>query len=187
MVSLKHLCAVSLAIMVATIVFIFPSETAAQSNSPRFIGLRCHMNVCSWMAVKQKEMIKENSNGRLIGVTTLDCSTQHPNGNYPKNYACRPNETSESHFVAFCSLRSPTVGFKNNENNKWIRNRLVISQDGVSGAFISSLISYLYVCHDVVWSGQNLDFLGARLGYRTSSSDSFGEQDEVESVLDLLQ
>lgn len=187
MISLKLSCAVLLALMIATIAFLFPSETIAQSNSPRFIGLRCHMNVCSWMALKEKEIIKENSNGRLIGVTTLDCSTKHPSGNYPKSYACRPNEISEAHFVAFCSTRFPTVGFKNSESNKWIRNRLVISQNGISGVFISSLISYLYACHDVVWSGQNLDFLGARLGYRSSSSDGFGEQDEVDSVLDFIQ
>jgi hypothetical protein len=158
----------------------------AQTNH-KFINLNCRMNACSWMAIRDRTIIKENKDGRLIGVTTLDCTTHHPNGRYPQSYSCRPNEITEGNFVAFCSLKNPMVAFKNSESNKWIRNQLVIAQQGVVGYLISSLTSYFYACHDLAWKGENLDFIGARLGYRVQQSDGLGGQDEVESILDLIQ
>ena len=171
---------------VAIFISFFPTISIGQS-ALRFIYLNCHMDVCSWMAIKEREVIKENSSGKLFGVTTLECSTTHRNGAYPQSYSCKRNEIEESSFVVFCSTKNPTVGFKNSETNKWTRNQLVVAQQGVFGYLISSFTRYLYACHDIVWRGQNLDFLGARLGYRVPSPDASGGQDEVDSILDLMQ
>lgn len=173
--------------MAATIALFVSTESFAQSTSPRFINQNCHMDVCHWVAIKNKEVIKENSNGKLIWVTELGCSTNHPGGNYPKRYTCRSNEVAENNFVAFCSTRYPAIAYKNSETKKWSRDKLTISQDGVVGYLISSLTLYLYACHDLDWKGQNLDLLGAKLGYRSPPPDASGGQDEVESILDMLQ
>ncbi|MBX3138431.1 hypothetical protein KF707_19545 [Candidatus Obscuribacterales bacterium] len=171
----------------AMTIFVLSIESFAQSSAPRYIVQNCRMDVCQWVAIKNRELVKENGNGKLIWVTDLSCTTNHPGSNYPKRYNCRPTEVAESNFVVFCSARYPAIAYKNSENKKWTRDRLTISQDGVFGYLVSSLTLYLYACHDVVWRGENLDLLGARLGYRAPPPDASGGQDEVESILDLMQ
>ncbi len=144
------------------------------------------MSGCIWSALSSKIIIERNANGTLVGATTAECETSHPNGRYPKTYSCRDADVSRSQYVAFCSSKFPSIAYK--DNNKWLRTKLSISDDGEFGYNIGSITQYLRICHDFVRGSESLDMIGANFGYK-SRIRYLGDkvQDTVDEILQLAE
>jgi hypothetical protein len=162
------------------------SEAAAPERS-KYLQLNCHMDECFWSAIQSKLIISTNANGSLIGATANECSTTHRNGEYPKRYTCRASETSVTQWVAFCSSRFPSIAVKHDD--KWLRTKLSISDDGEFGFNISDITMYLQICHDYVRGTESLDMIAAKFGYKSRQKQlaDIDVQDTVDEIPKLAE
>jgi hypothetical protein len=170
---------------------IAPKTAAAGPTRPTampeaFVRMNCQMKECAWGALSDKSVVKEVPNGKLVRATMRECSTYHPDGEYPEHYACRPQETQVAEYAAFCSTSYPSVAYR--QDGKWQRTKLSISEDGQFGYNIESITQYLRICHDYVRSDENLDAVGVRFGYKSRIS-ALGNnvQDAVGDVSQLIE
>ena len=156
--------------------------TAAAAQT--YVQTNCHMGGCSWSAITGKLVIQKAVNGTLVGATFDECGTTH-RGRYPKAYSCRSSEIRQAQYVAFCSIKSPSIAYK--DDAKWTRTKLSISDDGQFGYNITSITQYLRICHDFTRTGsESLDMIGAKFGY---SSRQLGDdvQDKVGTIQQLAE
>ena len=67
---------------------------------------RCHMDVCSWYSVEEKDLVGTNAKGALFKVVIKGWTSQHPNGSYGEDPAHR-RQSGVSY--VFCSKSEPLV------------------------------------------------------------------------------
>lgn len=156
------------------------------SSSEIFVQQNCHMSECSWGALSEKSVVKEVSDGKLVRAMMRECTTSHPDGDYPRHYVCRPQETEMVEYVAFCSTKYPNIAFRH--DGKWQRTKLSISEDGQFGYNVESITQYLRICHDYARGDESLDSVGAKFGYKSRIS-ALGDntQDTVDAISQLAE
>lgn len=152
-----------------------------------YLELNCRMDSCYYSRLVQVIPIKGVARGELRGAVARECSPSFPEGSYPSSYVCREGEVRQMQYVAHCSTEAPNISYKD-DNNKWLRTRLSISDDGEYGFNRSAITMYLVICHNYVRRSESLDIIGAKFGYRSRwSSLDDDMQKAFDSVLDLAE
>jgi hypothetical protein len=174
-------------IRVAGFVILGLAFSVTAGAADEFQRLTCKMGECVWYRIDNRLDIKLTESGKLVGATTAECTTQtKAEEEYPKTYRCRETDTRQQDYVANCSLAIPAISFKDNQG-KWQRTKLSISEDAEFGYNRSSIDLYLRICHDFVRGSESLDMLGARYGYRSRAKEiQRSEQDAVAAIADLV-
>jgi len=163
---------------------VFFGLTVPAASQQRFTNLTCKMGECVWYRMAAKLDIRATDTGRIVGATTEECVTQHK-GDYPASYQCQPLKTTRQDYVAHCSIRTPSIAFRD-DKGKWQRTLLSISEDGEFGYNRSSIDLYLLICHDHIRHAESLDMLAAKFGYRSRAKDIEGRaQDVINSITDI--
>jgi hypothetical protein len=174
-------------LIAAIVIGLAGSVAHAAPTRQQYVQLNCHGGECYWSAIQTEIMIRQTAHGTLIGAMTSYCVTTHEDSNYPDHHTCRASdEPTSRQYVAFCSRRYPSIAVKNDDDQKWIRTRLSISEDAERGFNLSSIKQYLIVCHDYVRGSESLDMIGAKFGYRSRHLPE-EPQDTVNSIDDLVE
>lgn len=158
----------------------------ARAADEPFLNLTCKMGACTWYRIENRMDIKQSETGRLVGATLAQCETHSKDGaDYPTSYQCKPQEIRPLDYVANCSVVAPSVAFKDN-NNKWQRTKLSLSEDAEFGYNRSAIDLYLRICHDYVRGRESLDMIGAKFGYSSRAKKiESADQDTVDTIADL--
>jgi hypothetical protein len=156
----------------------------AQAAVPDYLRLSCQMGRCLWSAVDEKFVVKEAANGRLVHASMSECETSHDSS---EKYGCKGSEVTHVEYVAFCSIKFPSVALKNGQG-KWFRTKLSISEDGVYGYNVASVRQYLRICHDYAGGNESFDVIGARFGYGSRYA-TLGDdaQDTLDSIANRIE
>ena len=109
-----------------------------------FIG-RCHMEICSWFSIEEKELLGTSSDGALFKVVTKWWESEHPGGEYEQRARRTGGEQTVSYF--FCSKTRPALIWAD-DKGEWNASHLAPGSPlGPSGAAESATRQYFVVCH----------------------------------------
>ena len=159
---------------------IFASVSASASS---WIASYCGMGECSWTRITEVDKVRVNERGMLLRVQEQTCSKKYPEGrDYPKSYACRPNEIEVRYEAVYCSVRSPRYAY--HRDNKWVIQHL--SFDGRHDYHAVHWDNRLYflVCHnyDIGEGSSDIDAIAKRFGYHPIDTPDDTEVDSIEEV-----
>lgn len=156
-------------------------SVSASASSP-WIASYCGQGHCSWTRITEVGKVQGNERGTLFRVHAQTCHKDYP-GDYPKSYACRPNEIEARYDAVYCSVQSPRVAYQN-DKNKWVIQSLSFDEQHNYHAIQWDNRLYFLVCHnyDLGDGGYNLDQIGKRFGYHPISTPDDTEVDSIEEV-----
>lgn len=159
-----------------------------------WIASYCGMGHCSWTRITTVEKVQVKD-GALLRVQEQTCAKDYPEGReYPKSYACRPNETKIKYEAVYCSVEAPRVAYRNEKNAKWIVRHLSFDEQHNDHAHQWDNRLYFLVCHGMDIEGEgfrrqiedgsySLEQTAKRFGYHPiSAPDVFVEDTEVDSI-----
>ena len=108
---------------------------------------RCHMDMCSWFSIEEKDLVGTDRDGALFRVVTKSWQSQHPGGSYDRRTPRRGVGTATSY--ALCSKTHPAL-LDAGSAGRWVVNELDLGPESVPpGAARTATAVYFAVCHAV--------------------------------------
>lgn len=125
----------------------------------------CHMDVCSWYSIKDKETVASNAASTLVKVTLKTWTSSHRNAAYDKKAPRVAGDTLSTYYV--CSKTRPAV--LEAADGKWTAAFLDLYNP--PGFAESAVTQYFVVCHgfDTEASNTRFDVAARKFGYRRIS------------------
>jgi hypothetical protein len=143
---------------------------------------RCHMDVCSWFSIEQRDLVASSPAGALFKMSVRTWTSTHPNGTYDKRTRRVGGEAGDEY--VFCSKSRPAVVDPGDKPGTWIAAVLVpIGQP--AGAAEAATARYFAACHGVALNSEaDLDRYAQAFGYK---ADGEGEQLDLKRPEDILK
>jgi hypothetical protein len=125
----------------------------------------CHMDICTWYSVEQKEPAGSNAHATLFKVTLKTWTSTHKGGNYQKKAPLTGEETNT--FYYNCSKAKPAI--IESQGGKWTASFLDLANP--AGFAELAVMEYFVVCHgfDVDKPNTRFDVAAHKFGYRKVS------------------
>lgn len=148
---------------------------------------RCHMDMCSWFSIEEKDLVGTDRNGALFRVVTKFWQSQHPGGSYDRRTPRRGGGTATS--CALCSKTHPAL-LEAGTPGRWAVNELDLGPESVlPGAAETATAVYFAVCHAVAVTntGEELTRLARRFRYPAPSADAVSLPETVDRPEAILR
>src|ERR1700683_5229264 len=91
------------------------AQASSTSNGSKVVQGRCHMDVCSWFRVKDRDTVQTNPLGSLVRITLETGESSPPNASYNRKTPIEWSQAATAY--VFCSKAQPAVIFDN--DGKW--------------------------------------------------------------------
>jgi len=123
---------------------------------------RCHMDMCTWYSVEEKEPAGSNAQATLFKVTLKIWTSRHRGGNYDKKASRTGGEASTFYFN--CSKAKPAI--IESQDGKWMAAFLNLAEP--AGFQELAVMEYFVVCHafDVDKPSTRFGVAARKFGYR---------------------
>jgi hypothetical protein len=149
---------------------------------------RCHMDVCNWFSIEDRDIVKATPSGALTRVTIKWWTSHHPGGRYNRRTRRTGGEPQEGY--VFCSKSKPATMWFDKDRRNWVVHHLAPGYtSALYGMHVSSYIEYFAVCHGVSVSETGLYDESVRLarkfGYEAKPPNE--GQVEVKHPEDILR
>ncbi len=143
--------------------------TQAPASAAEVIPGRCHMDVCAWFSVEEKDLVGTDRHGALFRVVTKAWQSTHPDGAYNRRSPRRGGGAATSYVL--CSKQRPAL-LDAAPGGRWSVTELDLGPDSEPpGALETSTSLYFAVCHAVAApdTGEALIGLARRFRYPAPS------------------
>jgi hypothetical protein len=125
----------------------------------------CHMDVCSWYSIEDKDTVASNAGSTLVRVTLKTWTSKHRNAAYDRKAPRVAGDTLSTYYL--CSKAKPAV--LDIAEGKWTAAFLDLYNP--PGFAESAVTQYFVICHgfDTEASNTSFDVAARKFGYRRIS------------------
>jgi uncharacterized protein len=142
----------------------------------------CHMDICSWFRVEDRDTVQTNQLGSLVRIAIAIGESRHPNANYSLKTPIEWGQATTAY--VFCSKAQPAIIFEN--DGKWEAATLSPGHsEGVFGYNELAYAEYLFVCHGLTTADPADASIAARFGYPAFLSEKI-DQFELQRPEDIM-
>ena len=160
-----------------------PTGSNSPANGGEVVQGRCHMDVCSWFRVEDRDTVQTNELGSLVRITLVTGESSHPNASYDLKTPIEWGPAASAY--VFCSKAQPAVIFDN--DGKWEAATLSPGHsEGVFGYNEFAYAEYLFVCHGLTNADPADASVAARFGYPAFLSEKIA-QFELQRPEDIMK
>jgi hypothetical protein len=139
---------------------------------------RCHMDICTWYSVEDKEPAGSNAQASLFKVTLKMWTSKHRGGAYDKKAPLTSGETLTLHYK--CSKTKPAA--IESADGKWTAAFLNLANP--AGFEELAVMEYFVVCHGFDLDKTRFDAAARKFAYRkVSDTPNSIELDKPEDIL----
>jgi hypothetical protein len=158
------------------------ADAGSSANGSKVVQGRCHMDICSWFRVDDRDTVQTNPLGSLVRITLETGESSHPNASYNLKTPIEWSQAATAY--VFCSKAQPAVIFDN--DGKWEAATLSPGHlEGVFGYNEFAYAEYLFVCHGLAGVDPADASIAARFGYPAFLSEKI-KQFELQRPEDVM-